>query len=125
MSELNYNIEILVPNKVAAVRFSYIPFIQEISYAPDPGIGPAAYAEPLRITSDGLFLLNKDHDGYEIIKGIVLSLINLPRAILKQRRTSLLANKHRRPYDNLCISCISGEIVRRAVKKEAKQHGNN
>ena len=30
MSELNRNIEVIIPGKLAAVKFSYIPFIQEI-----------------------------------------------------------------------------------------------
>ena len=48
MSELNRNIEIIIPGKLAAVKFSYIPFIQEIEYTPDPD--QPAYTEACRIT---------------------------------------------------------------------------
>ena len=95
MSELNRNIEVIIPGKLAAVKFSYIPFIPEIEYTPDPDI--PAYTEYCRITDGGVFLLNKDSPGYELLKGIVRKVIRLPlhRLNREQGKTIVLITHNR------------------------------
>lgn len=118
MSELNRNIEVIIPGKLAAVKFSYIPFIPEIEYTPDPG--QPAYTEACRITDDGVFLLNKDRPGYEVLKGIVQKIIRLPLQRLNRERAKLANKKAKTPYEDLYGLCLEAELERRAKAKKAK-----
>lgn len=115
MSELNKNIEIIIPGKLAAVKFSYIPFISEIEYTPDPD--QPAYTEACRITDDGVFLLNKDLPGYELLKGIVRKVIRLPLHRLIRERAKLANKKAKTPYEDLYGLCLEAELERREKAK--------
>ena len=115
MSELNRNIEVIIPGKLAAVKFSYIPFIQEIEYTPDPDI--PAYTEYCRITDGGVFLLNKDSPGYELLKGIVRKVIRLPLHRLNRERSKLANKKAKTPYEDLYGLCLEAELERRDKAK--------
>lgn len=113
---MNKNIEIIIPNKLAAVKFSYIPFISEITYTPDPET--PAYTEALRITDQGMFLLNKDRPGCEVLQRILMQVIPLPYQRLRWQRKKLATKKHRNLYDNLFLLCIDAEQERRQKAKK-------
>lgn len=115
MSELNRNIEVIIPGKLAAVKFSYIPFIPEIEYTPDPD--QLAYTEACRITDGGVFLLNKDLPGYELLKGIVRKVIRLPLHRLNRERSKLANKKAKTPYEDLYGLCLEAELERRDKAK--------
>ena len=115
MSELNRNIEVIIPGKLAAVKFSYIPFIPEIEYTPDPD--QPAYTEACRITDGGGFLLNKDLPGYELLKGIVRKVIRLPLHRLNRERAKLANKKAKTPYEDLYGLCLEAELERREKAK--------
>lgn len=83
---MNKNIEFIIPNKLAAVKFSYIPFISEIDYKPDPDT--PAYTEDLRITDQGVLLLNKDRPGYDVLQKIFRQVVPLPYTRLRWQRKS-------------------------------------
>ena len=109
MSELNRDIEVIIPGKLAAVKFSYIPFI------PDPD--QPAYTEACRITDGGVFLLNKDLPGYELLKSIVRKVIRLPLHRLNRERTKLANKKVKTPYEDLYGLCLEAELERRDKAK--------
>lgn len=114
---MNQNIEIIIPGKLAAVKFSYIPFISEIQYTPDEKI--PAYSECCRITDGGVMLLNKDVQGYDILKGIfskvtLLSSKKLLRQINKYKNLPTL-----KPADELYTLCLEAERERR--EKQARR----
>lgn len=115
MSELNRNIEVIIPGKLAAVKFSYIPFIPEIEYTPDPD--QLAYTEACRITDGGVFLLNKDLPGYELLKSIVRKVIRLPLHRLNRERAKLANKKAKTPYEDLYGLCLEAELERREKAK--------
>ena len=116
MSELNRNIEVIIPGKLAAVKFSYIPFIPEIEYTP-PDKDIPAYTEACRITDDGVFLLNKDLPGYELLKGIVRKVIRIPLHRLNRERAKLANKKAKTPYEDLYGLCLEAELERREKAK--------
>ena len=115
MSDLNRNIEFIIPGKLAAVKYSYIPFIQEIKYTPDPD--QPAYTEACRITDDGIFLLNKDLPGYELMKGIMREVIPISIHRLHRKRLKLANKKTRTPYEELYGLCLDAELERREKAK--------
>lgn len=112
---MNKNIEIIIPGKLAAVKFSWIPFIKEIDYTPDPEI--PAYSESCRITGDGVLLLNKDLAGYDTLKSIFASVIPLSRTRLRHRHKTLSVKSCRTPYDELYLLCLEAEQERREKAK--------
>lgn len=119
----NKNIEVIIPGKLAAVKYSFIPFISEIDYTPDPAA--PAYTEPMRITAEGVLLLNKEYKGWEVLRDVFKKIIPLSDKQLKRRHAKLavsVVKRHNR-IDELCMYCIEGEQERR--QKEVKQHGNN
>lgn len=121
---MNKNIEILIPNRVAAVRFSYIPFMQEIEYTPDDTV--PAYTEPLRITDDGrMFLLNKDHPAYSSVKDIIMRVSKMPKRALKLYRKSLMRKPQQSTHEILCTLCVDAEFERRAKEKAVKGYGKH
>lgn len=112
---MNKNIEIIIPDKLAAVKFSYIPFIPEIEYTPDPD--QPAYTETCRITDAGLFLLNKDKPGYELMKSILREIIPLSLHQLNRKRAKIANKRCKSPYEELYGLCLEAELERREKKK--------
>lgn len=112
---MNKNIEVIIPGKLAAVKFSYIPFIQEIKYTPDPD--QQAYTEACRITDDGIFLLNKDLPGYGLMKSIMREIIRFSLQRLNRKRSRLANKKARTPYEELYGLCLEAELERREKAK--------
>ena len=112
---MNKNIEIIIPGKLAAVKFSYIPFISEIKYTPDQD--QQAYTEACRITDDGVFLLNKDRPGYELMKSVMREIISLPLHRLRRKRSKLASKRNQTPYEELYGLCLEAELERREKAK--------
>lgn len=115
---MNKNIEFIIPNKLAAVKFSYIPFISEIDYKPDPDT--PAYTEDLRITDQGVLLLNKDRPGYDVLQKIFRQVVPLPYTRLRWQRKKLATKSRRSLYDNLYLLCIDAEHERRQKVKQGR-----
>lgn len=115
MPDLNRNIEFIIPGKLAAVKFSYIPFIPEIKYTQDPD--QPAYTEACRITDDGIFLLNKDLPSYELMKDTMREIIRLPLHRLNRKRSKLANKKNQTPYEALYGLCLEAELERREKAK--------
>ena len=120
---MNRNIEIIIPGKLAAVKFSYIPFISEINYNPVEGIKP--YSEYGSITDQGMLLLNKDIPSYETLKKVFMSIMPLSYAKLNWQRSKLTAKQQRSLFDEINLLCIELEQERRKKRKEVKKNGNN
>lgn len=115
---MNKNIEIIIPGKLAAVKFTWIPFIQEIEYRPDDKV--PAYTESCRITNEGILLLNKDRRGYEILKDIFKRVIPLSRKQLRNQHTKIKEKSHCSSYDELYMLCIEAEQERREKAKRRR-----
>ena len=68
----------------------------------------------------GVFLLNKDLPGYELLKSIVRKVIRLPLHRLNRlnRERAKLANKRAKtPYEDLYCLCLEAELERREKAK--------
>lgn len=111
MFDPNKNIEFIIPGKLPAVKFSYIPFIPEIEYAPDPD--EPAFTEACRITDAGLFLLNKDKPGYELMKSIMQEIVPLSLHQLNRKRAKIANKRCKVPYEELYELCLGAELERR------------
>lgn len=115
---MNKNIEIIVPGKLAAVKFSYIPFISDIQYTPDSEV--RAYSEPLRITDDGVFLLNKDHPSYESLKNVLVPMTRLSEKQLHRKHGKLAKTPNVDKITETYKLCMEAEMERR---KKAQKGG--
>lgn len=112
---MNNNIEIIVPGKLAAVKFSWIPFIGDIQYTPDSEV--QAYTEPLRITDQGVFLLNKDHPGYNSLKNVLGPLTRLSDKQLSRKHKKLAQTKMTDKISETYMLCMEAEMERRKKAK--------
>jgi len=115
---MNRNIEIIVPGKLAAVKFSYIPFISDIQYTPDSEV--QAYTEPLRITDGGMFLLNKDHPSYESLKNVLAPLTRLSEKQLHRKHSKLAKAPKVNKLSETYMLCIEAEMERREKAKRRR-----
>ena len=111
VKKLNKNIEFIIPGKLAAVKFSDIPFIPEIEYTPTLDV--PAYTEVCRITDQGVFLLNKDHPCYDSLKGTLREIIRLPLQRLNRKRAKLANKKSKTQYEELYGWFLDAELERR------------
>lgn len=112
---LNPNIEIINPD-LWAVRFSFIPYINEIDYKPDDKI--AAYKEPGRITNDGLLIINKDYAGYPILKDLFPKLMKKKDRKLVKELNNALKAANKTEWENLYASMIQVEMERRIKRRK-------
>lgn len=112
---MNPNIEV-INNKLWAVKYTYLPYIQEIDIVPDKNI--SLYEEPGRIAPGGLMILNKDHPGFKILKDL------FPRLMLKSQRQLKLemqnhkALKNKTDYQNLYFAMLQVEKERRLKERK-------
>ena len=120
---MNKNIEFIIPGKLAAVKFSYIPFIGEIEYKPIDEI--PAYTEAGRVTDGGMILLNKDRPGYKMLKQIFMCVVPLSHRQLSKRHSKLASKQQRSLLDDLNLLCVEMEQERRKKIKEVEKNGNN
>lgn len=112
---MNKNIEIIVPGKLTAVKFTWIPFIREIEYKPDNEV--PAYTEPLRISDQGVFLLNKDHPGYESLKNVLIPLTRLSDKQLFKKHGKLSNIPSTDKVAEIYKLCVEAEMERRQKAK--------
>lgn len=108
-------IEFIIPGKLAAVKFSDIPFIPEIEYTPTKIV--PAHTEVCRITDQGVFLLNKDHPCYELVNGILREIVRLPLWQLNRKRAKLANKKSKAQYEELYGWFLDAELERREKAK--------
>lgn len=111
---MNHNIEVINKN-LWAVRFSLIPFIKEIEYISDKHI--PAYEEPIRITKDGLMILNKDHKGYSLLKNIMIVIIKKSDRKIKKEINKNDSLNNEDTFKILYTFCLKGELERREKER--------
>ncbi len=115
---MNQNIEV-INEHLWAVRFSYLPFIAEIDYLPDPTV--PIYEEPGRITNDGLMLLNKDNRGYPMLKDMFPKLMKKSDKQLKRELITGNKLKNKNAYQTLYAAMLQVEQERRLkIRKGVK-----
>lgn len=110
----NNNIEVI--NKhLWAVKFSLLPFIQEIDYKPDPEV--PAYEEFGRVTNDGLLILNKDYPGFRILKDLLPKLMKKKDKQLNSEVKKLLDLKNKTDWQNAYAAMLQVEMERRVKER--------
>ncbi|KMY49237.1 hypothetical protein [Peribacillus loiseleuriae] len=114
---MNRNIEV-INKELWAVKFCFLPYITEIDYLPDPEI--PMFEEPGRITNDGLMLLNKDHKGYPLLKGMFPKLMKKSNKQLKKELFLGKRLKNKTANQILYASMVQVEIERRSRLKKAR-----
>jgi len=112
---LNKNIEV-INDHLWAVKFLYIPYIEEIDYQPDPCI--SAYDEFGRVTNEGLLILNKDCKGYNTIKAIFITVMKKSDAQLKFEIEQVVEKKT--SYQIVYAAALLCEVERRTRERGKK-----
>lgn len=114
---MNPHIEV-INQHLWAVRFSFLQYIKDIEYKPDPEI--PMDQEFGRISKEGILILNKDHKAYPLIKEFLPKLMKKSQKDLigELDRTALIKNKQLR--DCVYRITVMLEIQRR---NELKQVG--
>ena len=115
---MNKNIEV-INCKLWAVNFSLIPYIEEVSYTPDPNYKP--YTEIGRmLDNQGVILLNKDHAGYQLSKKFLLEAMGYSNIRLKRIAKRQQIKKSKNPIDLLAHATYRVELERREKSKLLK-----
>lgn len=119
---MNQNIEVI--NKhLWAVKFSFLPFISEIDYKADPEI--PAYTEFGRVTSEGLLILNKDYQGFEILKSLFQKLMKKnDKQLTKEIKASQILN-NKTDWEKVYANGLQVEAERRLKERQVKSYGNH
>lgn len=111
-NKMNQNIEVI--NKhLWAVKFSFLPFISEISYKPDSEI-------PLEeqfgsISDDGVIILNKDYKGYTILRDNLYRVMSDTNRNLKKKKKYLEGKKGKSLWESFYLTMVNIELVRRKL----------
>ena len=109
---MNKNIEV-INDHLWAVKFSYIPYIEEIVYKPDPC--KPAYTEYAMVTTEGLVILNKDRRGYNSLKAIFMNVMKKSDRQLKFEIEHTVEKKT--DYQVTCAAARLFEIERRSIER--------
>jgi hypothetical protein len=117
VNKLNKNIEVINKN-LWAVKFSFLPFISEIDYKPDPDI--PAYEEFGRATNDGILILNKDYAGFNILKEHIPKVMKKKDKQLKKEIKASQALKNKTDWQNVYYAMLQIEAERRKKEKGMK-----
>lgn len=113
-NKVNQNIEVI--NKhLWAVKFSFLPFINEIDYKPDSEI--PAYEEFGRVTNDGLLILNKDYPGYKIFKEWLPKLMKKKDKQLNKEIKAAQALKNKTDWQIVYALMLQVESERRVKER--------
>lgn len=112
---MNPHIEV-INDKLWAVRFSLLQWIKDIDYKPDPEI--PMNEELVRISKEGITILNKDHKAYSLVKKFLPKLMKKSSKELSKEldRCALIANKQLSDY--VYRLTVMLEIQRRKELKE-------
>jgi len=111
---MNQNIEV-INKQLWAVKFSFIPFITEIDYKPDPEV--PIYEEPGRITNGGLLLLNKDYPGFQVFKDYFPKLMKKKDKQLKKELNNAKLIKNKTDWQNVYTAMLQVESERRTNER--------
>jgi len=114
---MNKNIEI-INEHLWAVKFSFLPFISEIDYKPDPEI--PAYEEFGRVTNDGLLILNKDYPGFQILKEWMPKLMKKKDKQLNKEIKASQVLKNKTDWQNVYAAMLQVEAERRRKERGGK-----
>ncbi|MEI8200544.1 MAG: hypothetical protein WCG21_10810 [Eubacteriales bacterium] len=109
---MNKNIEV-INDHLWAVKFLYIPYIEEINYQPDPCT--SAYDEFGRVTNEGLLILNKDFKGYNTIKAMFIKMMNKSDVQLKFEKEQSIEKKTN--YQIIYAAALLCELERRTKER--------
>lgn len=107
---MNGNIEVINKN-LWAVKFSLIPFIQEIHYEPADKSKP--YSELALYTDDGVVILNKEHQVYMMSRPILDKAMRMPFFKVQKCLKKLEKIQNRNPMENMMCAIYRFEITRR------------
>lgn len=116
---MNKNIEV-INEHLWAVKFSYIPYIDEIEYKADPDT--PAYTETVRLANNGLLLLNKDCKYFDTIRKIFTKIMKLCDKQLKFEMEHFKENTTN--YQVIYSNALFCEAERR-TKERMANNGNN
>lgn len=111
---MNPNIEV-INDKLWAVPFRYIPYIEDIHIEPDPSI--PLEQEPARIAPGGLLILNKDYPGHGILRGIFVELVKMKPSKFHKALKRLSSIKTKTLYQTLYYSALQVEQERRGKER--------
>jgi hypothetical protein len=114
---MNPNIEV-INKKLWAVRFSYLPYIQEIQIIPDKAF--PIEDEPGRIAPGGLMILNKDYRGYDILKDLFPKLMKKKERIIEKELKAGQTLKEKSNWQNLYYAMLQVEKERRLKERMVK-----
>ena len=117
MIKLNKNIEV-ISKCLWAVRFSLLQYIKEIDYEPDPEI--PIEEEPLRISKEGILILNKDYKAYSLLREFFPKLMKRPRSELFKELERTASSKMESMKNCVYHIAITLEIQRRKELKIAR-----
>ena len=115
---MNKNIEVINPD-LYAVRFSLIPLMSDIDYKPDNEV--PAYEEPLRVSNDGVIVLNKDNQLFEILKSQFPKTMKKKDKQLKKELNYLKSAKNKTDYHWIYLGIVEAEMQRRLKRKGLKR----
>ena len=115
----NPNIDI-INKSLWAVRFSLIPFIQQISYKPDPSV-PLEQV-PGQFGPDGIMILNKDFKHFELVKRTTKAVMKLKTRQINKELDSLHRFPTNQPLQVIYRYCLLAELERRKVMKTIGNH---
>lgn len=114
---MNKNIEV-INERLWAVRFSLLQYIKEIEYEPDPEM--PLEEEPLRISKEGILILNKDYKVYSLLREFFPKLMKRPRSELFKELERSALNKMESLRNCIYHIAITLEIQRRNELKIAR-----
>lgn len=117
---MNHNIEIINP-KLWGIKFSLIPFIEEINYNARASNDIPMYEEPLRIADEGLLILNKEYKLYNLIKPKMVEIMKLKDKKLSKRLALLSGIKNMNSLQIIDMFVLQAEFERRHKERQVNK----
>ncbi len=118
---MNPNIEV-INNKLWAVDFYHLKYIQELSSFNDDS--PDALDKVASLSSDGVIVLNKNHEIYPTLKLIFPKIMKMTDSELFGS-ANYMKDINRDGYDRVYKFILDAEVKRRVLEKEFKQQSND
>lgn len=104
----------MINDKLWAVKFSYIPYIQEINYIPDESIPMGE--EIGQLLDIGVILLNKENQAYEVYKEWFCKIMDKSNRQIKKILLNDKSFKNKNKWQSLYIEMLKIEQKRRKIK---------
>jgi len=113
---MNKNIEV-INSHLWAVNYYNLQYIKDITYYDN---SPDALNKIASLTSDGIIVLNKDHELWFALKQILLRLMQDDDEGLIAK-INYMQDKNSDGYDRFYKFSLNAELKRREIEKEFKQ----